>query len=198
MIFKKIQDKNITKKQKGFTLLFAVLVSTLVLSVGASIISIALRQLILSSTGRDSQYAFYAANTGIECAYYWDIKREGGFARSASGGDVSSREFNIEEMSCLELDIGNYILGGGTPDFSGDDDFYGFNATAGETNFRIRFDTIGPESVPVPYCADVTVTKTIEGVGPDRRTATKIFSRGYNTCDENNPRRIERALEKNY
>jgi len=50
-------------KREGFVLLFAVLISSLVLAVGISMISIALKQVQLSGSGRDSQYAFYVANT---------------------------------------------------------------------------------------------------------------------------------------
>jgi hypothetical protein len=57
----------------GFVLLYAVMTSTIVLAVGVSIISIALKQLTISTLGRESQYAFYAANTGAECALYWDF-----------------------------------------------------------------------------------------------------------------------------
>jgi len=54
-------------------LLYAVMTSTIILAVGVSIISIALKQLSISTLGRESQYAFYAANTGAECALYWDF-----------------------------------------------------------------------------------------------------------------------------
>lgn len=57
----------------GFVLLYAVMTSTIILAVGVSIISIALKQLSISTLGRESQYAFYAANTGAECALYWDF-----------------------------------------------------------------------------------------------------------------------------
>jgi len=50
--------------QHGFTLLLAVLVASLLTSVGLAMASIAQKQLVLSSVGRDSQYAFYAADTG--------------------------------------------------------------------------------------------------------------------------------------
>ena len=40
-----------------------------------SIYNITLKELILSSYGRNSQFAFYAADTGLECALYWNIKR---------------------------------------------------------------------------------------------------------------------------
>jgi hypothetical protein len=58
----------------GFTLLLAALVASLVLSLGVSIFTIARKSILLSTMGRDSQYAFYAADTGAECALYWDLR----------------------------------------------------------------------------------------------------------------------------
>ena len=81
--------KKVIKKEKGFVLLFSVLVSVLVLAVGASIISISLKQVILSGTGRDSQFAFYAANTGAECALYWDL------AGDSDGNIIFATSFTI-------------------------------------------------------------------------------------------------------
>jgi len=67
--------------QRGFTLLLAAIVSSIVLSIGAAIFSIALKQVTLASTGKNSQFAFYAADSGAECALYWDI-RAAAFATS--------------------------------------------------------------------------------------------------------------------
>ena len=58
------------ENQKGFTLLLAALVASITLSLGAAIYSITLKQITLSSIGRDSQFAFYAADTLSECALY--------------------------------------------------------------------------------------------------------------------------------
>lgn len=60
--------------ESGFTLLLAALVSSIVLALGAAIYGLAVKELQLSSLGRDSQYAFFAADTGAECALYWDIR----------------------------------------------------------------------------------------------------------------------------
>ncbi len=60
--------------QRGFTLLLAALIASIVLSLGSSIFMIAKKQITLSSLGRDSQFAFYAADTGAECALYWDVR----------------------------------------------------------------------------------------------------------------------------
>ena len=59
---------------KGFTLLFAVLVTSVALVVGVGVFDVVLRQIELSGVGRESQAAFYAADTGIECGLYWDVK----------------------------------------------------------------------------------------------------------------------------
>ena len=56
------------QSSKGYTLLFAVIVSVLVLSIAAFILSVSRKQFILSSSARDSIYAFYAADSGLECA----------------------------------------------------------------------------------------------------------------------------------
>lgn len=70
--------------ENGFTILLAALVTSLVLTLGISIFSIAQKQIVLSSLGRSSQYAFYAADTGAECALYWDV-RFGFFSSSTPG-----------------------------------------------------------------------------------------------------------------
>lgn len=57
--------------KKGFTLILSVVISGLVLSIGMAVARIATRQIMLSSVQRDSQMAFFAADTGIECARFW-------------------------------------------------------------------------------------------------------------------------------
>lgn len=61
---------------RGFTLLLAALVASIVLAIGAAIYGIAIKELNLSSIGRDSQFAFYAADTAAECALYNDINKQ--------------------------------------------------------------------------------------------------------------------------
>jgi len=65
-----------TRLEAGFTLLIASLLASLILSVGLSIFNIIIKEIILTSSARDSQYAFYSADTGIECGLYWDIKHQ--------------------------------------------------------------------------------------------------------------------------
>lgn len=57
-------------KQQGFVILFTILISTIILMIGLGIFSIATRETVLSGTSREAQYAFYAADAGVECALF--------------------------------------------------------------------------------------------------------------------------------
>ena len=63
----------INKRQKttaGFALLLTLVVISIVLAVGLSLLQITVKQLSLSSIARESTVAIYAANSGIECIQY--------------------------------------------------------------------------------------------------------------------------------
>jgi hypothetical protein len=189
----KFNLKKENKDKKGFTLLFAVLVSTLVLAVGASIISMALRQVLLSGVGRDSQFAFYASNTGIECALYWDLNGGVVFATSSASEDPN-----------------NVVCAGNDAEVTVEDDTVPGSSDSATSRFRIVFGDESDEDIGVgnnaqmqnidlPYCVDVSVTKFATTTTDGRnRIGTDILARGYNTCDPENPRRIERGLELSY
>ena len=153
------QQSVLTFKKSGFVLLLAMLVSSLLLSIGLAVFNITIKQVTLASAGRESQFAFYVADTGIECALYWDIQH-GAFAVSSAS-----------DIMCNEQ---TFSVGGS-----------GFDVPM---TFTINFP-------PDLYCAIVSVTKTDLGGGATR---TIIESRGYNTCDTSNTRRVERAIRVRY
>ena len=68
----KIQNKK--QNNKGFALLFSVLVSSLLLTIGLSILNVSLKELAISTASRQSVFAFYAADSGLEYALYGDTK----------------------------------------------------------------------------------------------------------------------------
>lgn len=84
-------QSNVTKK--GFSLLLAIIISSVVLAIGLSLLSITVKQLDLSSSSRDSEVAFQAAVAGIECAQSirWEYANQllSGADVNASCGDVS-------------------------------------------------------------------------------------------------------------
>lgn len=145
------------KNSAGFTLLYSVLVTSLLLAIGIAIFNISIKEVILSGSARDSQFAFYAADAGIECALYWDIKHSSFATSTTSTIDCGEKSF---------------------PGMGGS----GYNVPS---VFTMTF-------LPETYCARVSVIKSES----PRRTI--VESRGFNTCDVNNPRRVERALRATY
>lgn len=57
--------------KRGVTLLLAVLMSSIALSVGVGIFSLLFSEIEISGSIKDSMTAFYAADSGLECALYW-------------------------------------------------------------------------------------------------------------------------------
>lgn len=154
---------------RGFTIFFAVLVGGLALSVGIAIYDLTVRELTLSSTVTQSQYALFAADSGAECALYWDGKYGGSnsaFATSSLYTPSSSVVCNNQTISTTPSDS---------------------SSTAATTTFSLSFS-------PQPYCATVTVAKySISGT-----PFTTVVSQGFNTCVAGAPLRLERALQVSY
>lgn len=60
-----------THTNKGFALLLALIVSSVVLAIGVSILRVSINQINLSATARESEFAFQAAHAGVDCMWYW-------------------------------------------------------------------------------------------------------------------------------
>ena len=56
------------KYKRGYTVFFAALVASLALAVGLAVYDLTVREVDLSLTATQSQYAVYAADGGAECA----------------------------------------------------------------------------------------------------------------------------------
>lgn len=68
-------SKNMQKKnEQGFVLLYAMIIMVAVLSASATILTIYIKELKLSGIGRESVIAYYAAESGAECALYWFLR----------------------------------------------------------------------------------------------------------------------------
>ncbi|MEK7599212.1 MAG: hypothetical protein AAB474_02045 [Patescibacteria group bacterium] len=107
-------------KNKGFSLLFSILFIAAALSVSLGISGLVLGRIRLSGIGRDSQIAFYAADSAAECVIYWDIYwiseikfstsspstiTCAGQSRSVGGGLVSSFSLDFDNGSCATIDV---------------------------------------------------------------------------------------------
>src|SRR3990167_7135549 len=63
-------------KNKGIALLFSILILSMVFTASLTIFQIVFTGLKLSESTRDSQLAYYAADSAVECALYVDLESE--------------------------------------------------------------------------------------------------------------------------
>jgi hypothetical protein len=66
-------------KNNGFALLLALIISSVVLAIGVSILHISVNQINLSATARESEIAFQAAHAGVDCLMYWRNEKSAEF-----------------------------------------------------------------------------------------------------------------------
>ena len=72
------------KKENGFLVLIAVLVSMILLSIGLFIATTSVREIKLSSSLKESQRAFNAADTVTQCALFKEFKTGNSFISTGS------------------------------------------------------------------------------------------------------------------
>jgi Tfp pilus assembly protein PilX len=108
---------NFHRKQLGFTLIFSLIIISIVSSISFFIYEIITKELSFSYLSQESQRAFYAADTGIECALYWDIKQDAFNPVSPSsitcaeqsatvgGVDISSFSLTFDDNSCVDVTV---------------------------------------------------------------------------------------------
>ena len=150
------------KKNKGITIFFALIVISSLLLMTFFIVELARKEVIFSIFSRESQVAFYAAESGIECAWYWDN----------SGDDSESSPFWNGSTNGV---------------YCGD----GFNLIGQQGSYEFNFLVDGDEGSYVEVSVDIEDNNGSRG-------KTTIISTGYNTADEDAPRRFERRIELTY
>jgi hypothetical protein len=143
---------NTKKTQSGFAMLFTVLVVSIVLSLAVGISSITFKQSLLSSIAKDSQVAFFTADSGLECGLLWDLipKTGGGFhfPRGTTPSTVTLTSFSCSTMQ------------------------FSFSASESYTNYIVFRENVSNQNNP---CRTIVFNKT--GV-----TENKVQARGYNIC----------------
>lgn len=158
---------------RGFTLLLAALISSIVLALGASIFALAQKEVTLSSIGRDSQFAFYTADAIAECALYWDF-RFNYFATATPAG--------VPEPTC----------DGALLNATGRSETYPYTMASARVDLFQDATPIGD------FCAQVSVTKSVDAGGALR---TLIHADGYSVnCAsvDTSPRALQRSVELRY
>jgi len=64
--------KKYKKEERGFVILFTVLIAIVMVVIAAGLSLISFKELRLSSSAREAHIAFFAADSGLECALYHD------------------------------------------------------------------------------------------------------------------------------
>lgn len=84
------------KKNKAFVMLFSAVISSIILAIALGVANIALKELSFDTSAKRTNDAFFAADTAIECALYYDL------ASDASAFGVPAIDSNA---SCAGTDI---------------------------------------------------------------------------------------------
>ena len=160
-------------------MLFAVLTASILLSLALAIFNQMYKSLLLSSASKESLAAFYAADSGIECVFYWDLKHTGFPYSVFATSSASVLHGGGEGITCNGLDFPNepWTL---TRD-----------ATSATTRFSLFF---AGGSFSTEGCSEIMVSKVESG----GNIFTTVESRGYNICDASSPRKVERAIRVTY
>ncbi len=75
------------KQQNGFALILTLIISSVALSIGLSLLNITVKQLTLGTTARESEIAFQTAAAGMNCLQY---ARNSNLIESQSNGQTFS------------------------------------------------------------------------------------------------------------
>ncbi len=87
---------NNNRKEKGFVILIAIVISGLLVSIGMFIANVAYKELLLSTSAKASQKAFFVADSVMECAMRHDIRKAGFWVTDS---DSQSRDFICNNMT---------------------------------------------------------------------------------------------------
>lgn len=159
-----------TRLQSGYALFTAIILTGMLLLIAYSVTSSSVMRLLLTVNSTESHNAFYTADSGVECAMYWDLKNP-----------------NNPTISAFDINTPGSVTCGGTTITTGSQTVFvqpslvGGGGTSNRTSmFRIPVGS---------SCAIVYVTKNADNT-------TTIESRGYNTCGSG--LHFERAIRVTY
>lgn len=112
----------VKKHQSGIALFFAILITSVSLMISLGVATLTIGEIGLSGSVRESQLAFYAADSGAECAIYWDLKRQkfststteqiicNNETKNVGNGSISSFSLGFDNGSCVDVIVDKSIL----------------------------------------------------------------------------------------
>jgi hypothetical protein len=157
---------------RGIALLFTLLIISVAVSLSIGVFNIIVGELEIGEGARESTEAFYAADSGVECILYWDLK-EHAFV------------FNQEKaITCANISFANKFIRTSDANYRGS----GLAATVYTGPACPAGDALilGNGS-----CATLKVIKFENG-------ASRLESLGENTSNPAVTRVVQRGIEVNY
>lgn len=110
-----ILSRGVTKKRTngGFTLIFALLIVAAIIGVTSTMASLLIKELRISGLTEDSVKAYFAAQSGLECVYYWTLRGvpfDGTQSIECDGQNIlADSEVELDGTYCatVEVDTGS-------------------------------------------------------------------------------------------
>jgi len=157
------------RDRSGFVILFAVTLASILLAIALGVSNIALNEVNFSASVKDSDNAFYAADTGAECALYNDQTASNTFVQSGGGSTIT----------CLNTPV-NVTQTGSSPLLTWTFNIANMSSSGGS-------------------CAAVTLTRDFTNPSyPITVLDSKGYNVGDGSCNSSNPNRTEREVQLNY
>ncbi len=157
----------------GFALLLTLIISSVLLAVGLTLLNVTLKQFQLSAVSRESEIAFQVAQIGMECARYW---------RYEKGPEFTANSETNPSLNCLGITFNDSFTSGHTPlSGSGAHNRFNYQSTVNlGTNrcMQIAVDVI----VSGPSARTVSITNFGSKSCGINEVCTVVISRGYNVA----------------
>jgi hypothetical protein len=156
------------KKQSGYAILFTIVIVSAISVITAGLTNAAYKQLILSSLAKDSQVAFFQADTAADCALYFDAV------------------YIVENVGTPPQDGDLWTCGGLE---------LGLSTSDIMTSYALNPPQV--DSSDPCFRIEVKKATTKDSEDNDVVNTT-ISARGYNICDKGNVRTVEREIYIKY
>ena len=160
------------QQQSGFVILFAMIISTIILILGSGIFSIAYKEALLQSSDTETLHALYAADAGVECALYLDAAIVPAVNTCNAGTNTPVSGATLAPITASAPTLGAPLI----------------------TDFRLGYSN--------GTCSHVTVSKTLIPLPTSRVEtkiySQGYNSCDKDIPQNNNPNLVERVLEITY
>lgn len=183
------------KEESGFVIFIALITSTLILAIAIGVLSISLKDYIFSGYTISSTQAFYAADSGLDCAVYY-LTKVGLFPVPDATKTNPVPDFSIDEKKNYASQI----------KCGGEDAAKDLDVVSSQSGSRSSYTTTF--KLKQNMCAQITVINNLDTNGTpandaDDREWTIVRSRGWSSvdsvgadrCAQDLGRRTERSLE---